>query len=61
MSFCCFLRLFSPTSQVTYLRNGPIKVYSIAVGGMQSDDILNGQKYENLVQFNSSLLASLRK
>ena len=43
--FCCFLRLIRSRSQVTCLLNGPFK------------DIY--QKYENLMQFNTSRLASL--
>ena len=43
--FCCFLRLIRSRSQVTCLLNGPFKdTY---------------QKYENLMQFNTSWLASL--
>ena len=39
MSFCCFLRLLPPPSQVTYLRNGPYKDIYIAMDGILCDDI----------------------
>ena len=40
MSFCCFLRLLPPPSQVTCLQNGPCKDIYIAMGGIPSDYIM---------------------
>ena len=38
-----------------------INIYSVATGGMLCDDVLlNGRKYENYLQFNTSWLSSLR-
>ena len=42
MSFCCFLRLLPPSSQVTHLRNGCYKDTNIAMSGISW---VNGQKY----------------
>ena len=37
--FCCFLRLLSPPSQLTYVLNGPIQ--NITTGGIPCDDIMS--------------------
>ena len=39
--FCCFLRLFPPPCEVTYLLNGPCKDNNIAMGGILCDDIMS--------------------
>ena len=38
MSFCCFLRLHSPSSQAMPLRNDPYKDTNIAMGGILRDE-----------------------
>ena len=60
--FCCFLRLLPPSSQVSSLLNGSYKDTWYCYGGVLCVVILwvNGRKYENLMQFNTSWLASLR-
>ena len=39
MSFCCFLRVLHPPSQVTYLQNDPYKDKYFAMGGILCDNI----------------------
>ena len=58
--FCCFLRLLPLSSQVTYLLNGLYKDTLLWVVFFVIISWVNGQKYENLLQFSASWLASLR-
>ena len=44
MSFCCFLRLLPPFSQVMPLQNDPYKDTHIAMGGILCDDISKRSK-----------------
>ena len=39
MSFCCFLRVLHPPSQVTYLQNDPYKDKYFAMGSILCDNI----------------------
>ena len=48
--FCCFLLLFLSPSQVIYLLNGPYKNSWYCYGCVMISWV-NGQKYENLLQF----------
>ena len=57
--FCCFLCLFSPPFQVRYLWNDPYIVLLWLVF-CEMTSLVSGWKYENLLQFNNSWLASLR-
>ena len=41
MSFCCFLRLLPPPSQVMPLQDDPDKDTYIAMGGTLCDDIIS--------------------
>ena len=56
--FCCFLCLRSLPYQVTHLMDGLSKDTKYCYG--RYSVWMNGGKYENLLQFNTSWLASLR-
>ena len=60
--FFCILHLHPPFSQVTYLLNGLYKKYIILRWLVLCVMIpwVNDQKYDSLLQFNTSWLASLR-
>ena len=60
-----FVYSLSLCSQVTYLRKDPYKhIYNIVMGSILCDSIMSEwskiHEYENLLQFNTSLLTSLR-
>ena len=59
--FCCFFHLLPPSSQVTYLLNSPYNDIVLLLVVFSTMILwVNGQKYESLLQFNTSWLASLR-
>ena len=45
VTFCCFLRLLPPISQVTYLLNGPL--HNVIMGIMLCEDIMSERFFSN--------------
>ena len=53
MSFCCFLRLHLPPSQVTHFRNGSYKDTYIGMSGILCDGIMSKRSkiWKSIIQY----------
>ena len=58
MSFCCFLRLLLPHSQVMPLRNGCYKDTYIAMGGILCDGIISkrSKTWKSIIEYYTRFL-----
>ena len=57
VTFCCFLRLLPPISQVTYLLNGPL--HNVIMGIMLCEDIMS-ERFFSISSFFSNYFSAFR-